>query len=252
MMRIIILFLIYTSTLFAGGFETVFQQGNEHYKIGNYEKARSFYQLLEQKGVVDDALFYNIGNCYAREKQFGYAILYYEKALSIDPDFQFAMVNLNMIREKNIDQVLNHSGKVETVGIHAIYAFLRRINTTLIMGSFILFWLLLWGILIAKKFRVSHFKRNIYTFLAILFTLILIFNGVLLGGNYYASEKIRLGVAVIQEVTVFEGPGEKYKPSFIIHEGLKVNITNERAKWFQITLPNGNIGWAQKSILKEI
>ncbi len=252
MRQIITLLLLVTSSLFCSEFETVFQQGNEFYKTGAYTKALSFYQLLEEKGLSDPALFYNMGNSYAQEKSYGYAILYYEKALAIDPDLSDATINLNLIKRKNIDRVLDLSGKVETVGIHAIYPFLRRLNTTLLISFFLLLWIIFWGILIGKKFRIQHFKRNIYTFSLFLLALLILFNSILLTGHYYASKMIRLGVAVTPEVAILEGPDQQYHTRFTIHEGLKVNITDERDQWYEITLPNGNVGWASKSDLKEI
>ena len=248
---IFILFIFLPNLLFAGGnFDNIFKKANNLYKRGEYEKALKSYKLIEDNGYKSSDLYYNLGNSYAKLNKFGYAILYYEKALFLDPNNNNAEYNLKLINKKNIDKIINESGKAEMAGVNEIYNFLRALSTSMLIYIFLGLWTIIWFILIMKKF--NKFKANSYTFLTILFSLIALFNFLLIVGNYYSVNKVKLGVAVVSEINVIDGPDDEYKKIFKIHEGLKVQITDEREGWYQITLPNGNIGWVKDTEVKEI
>jgi len=247
----LILFIILPNILFSNNdFNNIFDKANNLYKRGKYEKALNSYKLIENNGYKSSDLYYNIGNSYAKLNKFGYAILYYERALFLDPNNSNAEYNLKLINKKNIDKIINESGKAEMAGVNEIYNFLRALSTPLLIYIFLGLWIMIWLILIFKKF--NKLKSNAYTFITILFSLIVLFNFILIVGNYYSSNKINLGVAVVDEINVTDGPDEEYKKTFKIHEGLKVQITDEREGWYQITLPNGNVGWVKSSEFKKI
>ena len=249
--NLFLMLLIFPSVVFANGnFKNIFEKANNFYKRGQYEKALKSYKLIEQSGYKSSPLYYNMANSYAKLNKFGYAILYYEKALLLDPNNTDASYNLNIVNKKNIDKIINEAGKAEMAGVNEIYNFLRSLYTPFLIYLFIFLWIPVWIILILKKF--GKMKSNAYTFLAILLVLIALFNLGLIFGNYYALNKIKLGIAVTKESNVIDGPDDAYKKLFKIHEGLKVRITDERDGWYQITLPNGNVGWVKESDVKKI
>lgn len=60
--------------------------------------------------------------------------------------------------------------------------------------------------------------------------------------------------AIIQAptVTVKSTPDEGSTELFVIHEGLKVQVTDEYENWTEIKIPNGNKGWMQNEELISI
>jgi len=252
MKYIVVIVLFFCFPVFAseGNFNDIFKKANNFYKRGMYQKALDSYKLIEENAYKSSELYYNMANTYAKLNKFGYAILYYEKSLLLNPNNGDAQYNLNIVNKKNIDKIINEAGKAEMAGVNEIYNFLRGLYTPFLIYVFVIFWIPVWLILIFKKF--GKFKSNAYTFLAILFVLVSMFNLILIAGNYYALNEIKLGVAVISEINVIDGPDESYKEIFKIHEGLKVRITDERENWYRIMLPNGNVGWVKKSDLKKI
>jgi len=249
---ILIIGLILPSVLFANDFSDIVKKANESYQRGEYDKALKSYKLVIDNNYESSDLYYNIGNTYSKLNKFGYAILYYEKALFLNSNNANAEHNLKLINKKNIDKIISESGKAEIAGVSEIYNFLRGLSTSILVYSFLIFWMLIWFILIAKKLNINFFKKNSFTFLTIFFSLISLFNFLLIIGNYYSVTNINLGVVVAEEINVIDGPDDEYKKLFKIHEGLKVEITKERGDWFQITLPNGNVGWVKNSEFKKI
>jgi len=249
---ILLIMLILPGSLLSNNFSEVMKKANDSYQRGEYEKALNSYKLVYDNGYLSSDLYYNMANAYGKLNKFGYAILYYEKALFLNPNNSNAIYNLKIINKKNIDKIISQSGKAEIAGVNQIYNFLRGFSMSLLVYVFLFFWVLIWGILIAKKLDIKFFKTNSFTFLTIFFSIIALFNFVLIIGNYYSINNITLGVVIAQEIDVIDGPDDEYKKLFKIHEGLKVEITKERGDWFQITLPNGNVGWVKTSQMKKI
>ena len=50
-------------------------------------------------------------------------------------------------------------------------------------------------------------------------------------------------VVVTQEVNVRSAPLDEATEIFIIHEGLKVRISDARGDWYEIRLADSNEGW---------
>ena len=53
-------------------------------------------------------------------------------------------------------------------------------------------------------------------------------------------------------LSVMSEPNEKSNKLFTIHEGLKVNLLDEKNGWSKIKIQNGNIGWVKSEEIKEI
>ncbi len=67
------------------------------YHEGRFEAAISCYKEIGTSA----ALLFNIGNSHAQLDQPGYAILYYLRALSLDPGDEDILSNLNQLRKEN-------------------------------------------------------------------------------------------------------------------------------------------------------
>ena len=63
------------------------------------EAARLYLEAAEQEGTSSD-LYYNIGNSYYRQNKLGEAILYYERAIRLDPLNKDARTNLEFVNTR--------------------------------------------------------------------------------------------------------------------------------------------------------
>ena len=82
----IFLFLILSTSLFATEhYSSVVEQGNAAYKAENYEEASGFYYEVLAANYESSVVHFNLGNCYYKLNRIPDAILYYEKALKLDP-----------------------------------------------------------------------------------------------------------------------------------------------------------------------
>src|SRR5438477_12047421 len=94
-----VLSLISLSTLM-GDPNAQFAKANQEYAAGDFKVAIQDYEELVRSGQDTPNLFYNLGNAYFRQKDFGRAILNYERALALEPHPPEADANLRIARDE--------------------------------------------------------------------------------------------------------------------------------------------------------
>ena len=86
--------------------DSLWAQAVNEYTAENYEAALAAFTSIEEAGYVSADLYYNMGNCcYKLGHRLGLSILYYEKALKLDPSYEDAAVNLEIAREGTLDRI---------------------------------------------------------------------------------------------------------------------------------------------------
>ena len=85
--------------------QVVFDKANQLYLNGEYSSAREEYQKIINSGFESVELYYNLGNTFYKLGQIPSSILYYEKALILNPkdvDIQF---NLDLANRLVVDKI---------------------------------------------------------------------------------------------------------------------------------------------------
>ena len=217
----------------------VFKKAEKLYKTEKYKEAVDQYQLLLNKGYNGKELFYNLGNCYYKLDEVGKSILYYEKALKLDPSDEDLKVNLALANTKVSDK-LNEIDK-------GLGAWFKKVEFMMPADKFTFLGLLLWiggfigflfsGIGILKKFKGINY------FLVSLGAILLLFGYLQYRILWNGSN------AVILEgtVRVKSTPDENSKDVYILHEGTKVNLHQITLDWYEISIDNENFGWVRVS-----
>src|SRR5256714_12486550 len=77
-----------------------FVKANQEFAGGEFKAAIEDYESVVRAGQDAPNLFYNLGNAYFRTKDFGHAILNYERALALDPRHPEAQANLRIARDE--------------------------------------------------------------------------------------------------------------------------------------------------------
>src|SRR5437868_10823791 len=77
-----------------------FAKANQEYAAGDFKAAITDYEELVRSAEDTPNLFYNLGNAYFRQKDFGHAILNYERALALDSRHPEAQANLRLARDE--------------------------------------------------------------------------------------------------------------------------------------------------------
>jgi len=241
---ILILISFFSSVSFAqSGVDYFFDLGNQSYRKGNYTEAIEHYQKILDAGYESGRLYYNLGNCYYKLNRIGYAILFYEKSrkfLPNDPEVDF---NLELARLKVIDRLempprfflfewwdtLKHFYSISQLTYIAIIAY---ILTAIV---FILF-------LFVKIDRIRQFLFS----LSLIFLVLTLLSGYILFANIHEEKINQYAILLSPNVTVLSAPDENSTDVFILHEGVKVKLADQRENWLKIMLPDGKSGWIKK------
>jgi len=223
-----------------GGITPTVEQANQSYGEGKYQDAYDIYKEMEKNGAQNADLFYNLGNASFRVRKIGESVLYYEKALWLNPGHDDARFNLNYIEHFLIDKIPAPE-----------YSLPARIWQWLLarVGANSAGWILLILLALACACAVLFFRlrfdpkrRPAGVVLAVLLCFMLLWTGIF-GGMIWREETIHEGVIVAPSADVRSGPSTDNPALFTIHEGHKVDLKAASRDWYQIVLPNGWNGW---------
>jgi tetratricopeptide (TPR) repeat protein len=248
---IIILFLILLLPLTLLGFDsnTKFQEANNLYNTGNYNKASEIYEDLLNNGYREAIVYYNLGNSYFRLNKIPHAILNYERARILDPLDDGIIFNLKLANLKIVD-------KFEPIPklffIDWYENFIDYTNSNTWAFIFLLFFWLTFILLSGfALFSASETRKKLFRFtvLALIFSI----GSLFFAFKTFNSENERLNAIIFNtSVYVKSAPDLGATDLFILHEGTKVRILDRVSNWIEIKIENGNVGWIPKESLQII
>jgi tetratricopeptide (TPR) repeat protein len=242
-----ILAILLTSTVFAQA--DLLQKANELYTKDQFKQSIDVYNQILMTNMESPELYFNLGNAYYKTGQYTQAILNYERAKLLAPDDEDIAFNLQVANQKVVDSIQELPG----LFIFRWWNSLVNSQTTdtwavLSMMSFIVFLIMAGFYFFARTSEVKRITFWSGSFL-ILFTIFT--------WTFAANQKSRLvnhpfAIVVQPTVTVKSSPSEKGTNLFVIHEGLKVKITDKLGDWVEIRLADGNKGWLLTESIERI
>jgi len=246
-----------------------FAAGNAAYEAGDYHAAIDRYLEVANGGIVHRDLYYNLGNAFFKSGDMGHAVLWYERALQLDPRNDDIRANLGVVRAMLRDQQLvqAHGGvRGALMGWH------RKLSAEESVAVACVFYALFTLAALCLIFRRSRVVMSLYRLASWvspgrLFGLGMT-GDVLLGmataavvalvfaGSAYAkvheSRVHTRSVVLSEEVPVFSGPSRDSTIQFKIHEGTIVSVRDGREGWVRVDLPGDLSGWVETSTVEKI
>ena len=233
---------------FAGESNTM-KQANEAYKSEKYALADSLYTQVMQKEGTSYALYYNLGNAKYKQGDIAYAILYYEKALKIKPDYEDAKYNLEMARSQTVDKIETMEKFVLTEWNQSIqngtssngwakWSIFAFILTLILVGLYIFSA----KVLVKKIAFFSAFVTLAFSIIAFCYS----------RAQNNAMTKDECAIIVSPTVTGKSTPDESGTDLFVLHEGTKVRVKSKIGDWIEIQMEDGNTGWISSKKLEII
>ncbi|MDE6715299.1 MAG: tetratricopeptide repeat protein [Muribaculaceae bacterium] len=234
--------------------QSLTEEAEKAYTADNYSEALALYtQAAEQDGVSSD-LYYNIGNCYYRMGNNGKAILYYERALNLDPANDNARQNLEFVNNR----ITDNTNVDETNIIGQMMITIRNsMSANAWATTAIVLFILLLGSIALYVFADAVLLRKIGFFGGIMLLMLTIAANCFAYKSYKRISEKRYAIITVPSVTLSTSPRvpNKNEEAFILNEGTKIYILDSVATksgetvdvWYDVKADDTHRAWINKS-----
>lgn len=243
-----VLFLFLASTCLADP-QIDMARAGKAYAAGAYDSAAALYKKVADDGYAAPELYCNLGNSYFKMNDMARAILWYERALRLDPGDEDANFNLNVANARINDKIEPvpelfykrwFRGVLQAFSCDA-WALASVLALVFSLAGFVLY--------LASRslpLRKAGFWAGIGLAAIFLFTLTFAW-----AGYGYANDASG-AIIFAPTITVKSSPDEKGTDLFVLHEGTKVQILDRISDWYEIRIANGSVGWLPSSTFEKI
>jgi tetratricopeptide (TPR) repeat protein len=230
--------------------DSLWNTANEAYAQENWDAAIKDYQAIADASVESAALWCNMGSAWYKNGNLGKAVVCYERALKLDPSYEDARYNLELLNSIKLD-------RIESVPELIIVTWTKKIGRLLDSNSWAVCFLVFLAIALAMALLFvlgsSVVSRRVGFFTGIVFVLL---TSASLGFSLWqknAYMKADEAIVVKPVSSVKSAPsGDSAKDFFVLHEGTKVTIVDSVGGWFNIELTDGRQGWLPSSDIEII
>jgi hypothetical protein len=236
-------------SFFASDPEALYTAAVSAYERENFEESLRLFRELIAAGHEAADIYYNMGNAAFRSHSIGYSILYYEKALKLDPRHRDAAHNLDYVsryKEDVFEEVPEFFLRAWTGAMVDVLS--ERSWSLLALISFVLF---LSMVLVYLFSRGLVWKKTGF-FSALIALIIFSVTGLsALSGHRQIAQPTE-GIIVAPSVVVRSTPNESGTELFILHEGTPVHVNESLTDWQNIRIIDGREGWIRASEFEHI
>ena len=200
-------------------------------------------------GETSAKLYYNLANACFKQEELGRAILFYRRALRLQPGDADIRYNLSVAEARTKDTI-------ERIPEFFLVTWLRALRHTMSATAWTV-WSIVW-LLVALSLvlfyllaqRLSLRKVGFYGTLAAL----LLF--VVTTWFAAASRTEQIGeeeaVVISLSAAVKASPDRASTDLFVLHEGTVVEVTNRLGDWCEVMIADGKKGWTEQSRIEVI
>ncbi|MBQ6086443.1 MAG: BatD family protein [Bacteroidales bacterium] len=230
--------------------DSLWAAGVQAYNDGRWADAVKAWEGISDASLESPSVYYNLGNAWFRQENYSKAILYYEKALKLDPSSKDARFNLDFASGFVQD-------RIEPVPEFILVTWARKVSWLLDSDAwaalFLLFLALAFALALLYLLSGSRGLRRTGFYGAIAALLLALASLGFSGWQKSSYKKADGAIVVTPVISVKSSPSEgSAKDLFILHEGTKVKILDEVGSWKNIELADGRQGWVLDTDLEII
>jgi len=219
------------------------QKANALYTQKEYDSAAFYYEQAAALQQQNATIYYNLGNVYYRLNNIPNAVLYYEKALRIKPDYKEAKDNLLITQSRIKNRIQPTPDIFFVVWWHTLTA--GSMSATWAIVSLLLFLLIIVLLIVKRLYKnIPVQLTGILSFIWVLFLFIAFTSAY--------NSTMHNSAVVMQNDAPLMNNQQKGKPLGLVPEGTTVTVKEEHAGWTEVQLPDGRVGWVQQDVLNKI
>lgn len=220
------------------------------YSAADYKTAQETFCSIEELGLASCELYTNIADSYYKNGMNAQAILYYERALKLDPSYKDAKYNLEIVRQRIQDRIESVPEFFLTTWNRSLcYTFSSNVWTVLF---FVFLTLAVAALLLFLLARSGTWRKTgFFTAIAALLVSIVCLTDALWQKKEYESRDSAIVYRTVSSVRSAPS-AESGSDLFIIHEGTKVRVLDTVGEWTNISIADGREGWLRSSDIEII
>jgi tetratricopeptide (TPR) repeat protein len=226
--------------------QSIFKQANLYYENKDYQKALETYEKIVADNTVTSAdLFYNIGNCYFKLNDLGYALVNYKRAHLLRPRDFFIKYNLVFTRSL-VDYTIEDKRAWYIPVIEKWLGFFTDLEWSILfltgLGLLLVAWMCV--LMFPNTTVVKSFKS-----FTLMITLVL---ALIVVVNKFVVTDFSSAVVVDNDVKAHSGPVSSESIVFRLVQGLELTILEVRGDWYKIRLNNDSLGWVRSAHIQPV
>lgn len=256
MKRLILAISLILVTAFGSMALTTAQQADSAYSKEDYRMAiRLYLQAIDSDGVSPE-IYYNLGNAYYRINELGRSVLYYQRALNLDPSMDDARSNLEFVKTRIIDKPEDDSSFLSNLHRSILSAFSPDAWAWIAFAMFAL----LMGCVAVYIFSSNVALRKTGFFGGFVVLAFTIYALTIAYQAATASTRADMAVVIVPTANLHSAPGTSSDNKVIpIHEGTMLEITDSltmqgeaSAKWYDVKINNSTRAWVNAADVEQI
>ncbi len=229
--------------------QELWEIANNAYINNNFSKAIKFYKKIEALDLVSLPLYYNLGNSYFKKGAIAKSLLYYYRALQLDPSDADTKHNIEVAQAETKD-------KIEAIPKFILAEWSEVVSSSLPIMGWSIISLLAWGgiltfliIFILSK-QLQRRKLGFYGLMACVVVMFI-------STSYAIGEREEIvnnkeAIVMSQSLSVKSSPTSTSTDLFVLHAGTKVGVKSSLEGWSKIVIADGREGWVESKRLEVI
>ena len=229
--------------------EQAWNAANEAYIAGEYARAEENYLRIIADGKLSAKLYFNLANALFKQEKLGKAILYYNRALRLDPSDEDIQHNLAMAESLTKD-------RIERVPEFFLKTWLRAVRNLLSCRSWTLLSLALLAVslILCLLFMLAQPLKLRKTGFYGMVTSALLF----VAATWFAAVERRVildreeAVVMTSTASVKSSPDRSATDLFVLHEGTTLRVVGTLDEWSEVVIADGKKGWLESGKIERI
>ena len=229
--------------------EVLWDQANTAYINNDYHQAEELYLTILQRGERSAKLYFNLANAYFKREELGQAILYYHRALRLQPGDEDIRYNLSVAEARTKDTI-------DEIPDFFFTEWMRSIRHLMSANAWTV-WSLIWfavmlGALLFYLLSARLILRKAGFYATLISLLCFIASTIFASGQSREQQSQSEAIVMSSSAAVKSSPDRSATDLFILHEGTKVEITNSLENWCEVMIADGKKGWTERSKIEII
>lgn len=246
---ILFILTVKTSSVLADHNQYLFDEANKLYQQEKYQEAIDNYLEILKNGYESWQLYYNLGNAYYKARQFGRAILNYERALKLSPKNEDVSFNLQIANLSIVDKIVTPPQFFISKWLSELKSLWGIQTLTFVaIGIYLLTTLLI----VAKIFTRKIGSQKLLSILLVPALTLLLVISLILVMRINEENTLHHAIVLVDKVDVLSSPEEQGTELFSLHEGIKFKVEEIRGEWAKISLVDGKVGWVKQKAFEII